>query len=92
MLPSSELWLLGLAILVQLLGLVAAIVARLSETSDLRGHCYRAFYSLLLAVFGITLVAVWVGHGLWIFSGTTLAVMAVGATLDMGRRQPASAF
>jgi hypothetical protein len=50
------------------------------------------FYVSLLAVFTITLIAVSVGHQVWISSGTTLAIMAVGATLDVGRREPASAF
>jgi hypothetical protein len=92
MLPSSDVLLLGVAVLMQILGIAAAISARLSQTPVARKCSYRVFYVSLLAVFAITLLAVHVGHGVWISTGTTLAIMAVGATLDVGSPEPASAF
>ncbi|MCO6456440.1 MAG: hypothetical protein J5I93_14175 [Pirellulaceae bacterium] len=87
---SSELILFVAAVVIQVLGLASAVFARLSERWVRRASWYPLFYCALLAVGGMTLLAVAVGHGIWISCGMTLAIMAVGATFDGGmRRQPA---
>lgn len=75
----------------QLLGLVSAWFARRSEGKPYQTSCYWAFFTCLALVGMSTVAAFFVGPGLSLVSGTTLAVMAVGATIDFGEARRAAA-
>ena len=91
MTPTCEMWLFATAAVIQMLGMATVVVARLSERWPTHRYCYPLCYLGLLAVGGMTLLAVAVGHGIWLSCGLTLALMAVGATLDVGSRRTAPA-
>jgi hypothetical protein len=75
-------WLL---LLVQVLGLTVAWVARLSEGSSFQGGLQIAFLALLTLVGGATVAALGLGPGRWLPSGVTLAVMVLAVTCDFSR-------
>lgn len=69
---------------IQGLGLLGLIASRLGERCY---FCQSMFFFAMLIVATATLCSVLVGSGTWAISGTTLALMVVGATLDCGRLQ-----
>lgn len=73
------------AALVQVLGLASVVFARLSERSPAQDFCQRIFFGCLVLVSGAAVAALCLGNGYWASCGTTLALMAVGATYDGGR-------
>lgn len=91
MTPTYEVSLFAIAAIVQVLGVATVVVARLSERWPVRSCWYPLCYFGLLAVGGMTLIAVATGHGVWLSCGITLALMAVGATIDIGRQRTAPA-
>ena len=74
----------------QVLGLVSVAVVRSTEYAAASDSFQRIYFVLLLAVGTATILTALAGNSYWITMGITLAVMAVGATLDLCReRQPA---
>lgn len=75
-----------LIIMVQVLGLLAACLARRSEGSPHQTVCQYLFLGLLLLVGAVAVgSAAFLGPGWWLSSGTTLSVMTLGATAEFGR-------
>ena len=76
---SFLVWTLGL---IQMAGLASAWLARMSEGSRSQASCQWLFL-VFLAVMGLTTMAtVALGPRYWLASGTTLAVMVLGAIWD----------
>ncbi len=74
----------------QVLGLVSVAVVRSTEYATASDSFQRIYFVLLLAVGTATILTALAGNSYWITMGITLAVMVVGATLDLCReRQPA---
>jgi hypothetical protein len=70
---------------VQILGLLSAWIARLSEGSRRQVLCQRLFMACLLLV-GLAAVAVpQTGSGCWMVASATLPLMVLMATYDFGR-------
>lgn len=69
-------------ILIQVLGLVSALAARISERSRLESPCQRVFWVLMVVVALATLAALSHGPAECLTSGTTLAVMSLVAICD----------
>ena len=82
MIPMQPMLLWALAI-VQGLGLMSALLARLGEGRRCQTQCQRFFLACLALVGCSTLVCLAVGPTLCITSGTVLASMVLGATWDM---------
>lgn len=81
-----------LASLLQVAGLASVVIARLTE--GCRGQlCFqRVFYLCLLAVGVASMLTVEFGSRYWLSFGITLAIMAVGATLELGRSAEVTAI
>lgn len=73
-----------LMIVVQSLGVVSMLAARLSERSRGRNVWQTVFFTCLMLVGGLTLWAITSGGCCWLSCGATLSVMSVGATVDFG--------
>ena len=71
-------------IVAQLVGLMSVGIARLTERSSSVLPAQAFFLLALLAVGATTLVTLSSGSGTWLFTGATLPIMVVGATLDLG--------
>jgi hypothetical protein len=67
---------------VQVLGLLSAAVARLSEGSRCQAPGQWAFLALLAIVGCVTVVSLALGSGFWLPSGATLSLMILGAVCD----------
>ena len=84
----AVLWLL---IAVQLLGVLSACVARLSEGSSRQAISQGAFFGTLSLMGPATMVALAVGPGCWLACSTSLAVMVLMVTCDFrGSREAAT--
>jgi cell division protein FtsW (lipid II flippase) len=82
MTPESA-W-MTLSVLISSLGLLGMLVCRMGERSD-RCWLYRLlFFLAMLLVAATTLGSLAANSSTWIFSGATLAAMAVGATWQIG--------
>jgi hypothetical protein len=75
-------WLL---ILIQVLGLTVAWVARLSEGSSFQSGLQLAFLTLLTLVGVATVAALGMGPGRWLPGAVTLALMVLAVTCDFSR-------
>ena len=82
--PTSSIAVVSVFGLVHLAGLASAWLARASEGSRCQTSCQWLFISCLGAVGLATIVSHQLGAGLWVISGTTLSVMVVAATYDVG--------
>ena len=71
----------------QLTGLTSTLLARLSEGHRHQSICQTFFLANLTLVGGATIMALVLGCNFWLFSGTTVSIMAVGATLEVSRPQ-----
>ena len=72
-----------ISIVLQLLG-IASLVAVRAFPDDARGSTLQAMFFAALAVVGLfTVVLVFYGCVLWLPCSVTVAVMVVGATLDL---------
>ncbi|MBP89703.1 MAG: hypothetical protein CMJ64_23845 [Planctomycetaceae bacterium] len=85
MLHNSELAVFAVAFLVQVAGFVSVGIARVGQQPDSQVGYERFFFLCMMLVAVISLLAMWSGTGSWLMNGITLAMMAVGATLDTGR-------
>jgi hypothetical protein len=77
---------------VQVLGLLSATLARLTEGSSYQGSSHRLFLGCL-ALVGLTTMGalILVGSGGWLTSGTTFSLMVLAATCDFRRSDRQSA-
>jgi len=73
----------AVAVVVQVLGLLGVVLARVSEHSSVPSFCQLLSVACLLIVCGIGMLAIQSGIGCWWICATTLPLMAVGATLDL---------
>jgi hypothetical protein len=89
---SSEAVVFGIAVVVQLVGMLSVALARSSERSAAHAICQLLFFTCLLVVGGIAVLSISSGIRCWFVCATTLPMMALGATLDMRGSQQASAF
>ena len=89
---SESLAFLGLALFVQLIGLLSVALARVSERSAAQALCQQFFVVCLLMVGGISVLAIHLGADSWLICATMLPLMAVGATLDLQRSPECSSF
>lgn len=82
----------AVAVLIQIVGLASMCAARLNEHSGLQKWTQRLFFASLASLGAVTIGAVvfQAAYGLW--CGTTLALMAVGATLDLKSTACASTY
>jgi hypothetical protein len=75
-----------IAIVVQALGLASAVAVRVTHDVTL-GSAMRLLFFSTLAVLGlVTHSMIVLANPLWLPCGITLALMVVGATLDIGSR------
>lgn len=77
--------------LAQMLGLLGMVLTRLVGTPRTQGICQTLFLCWMAIVGLGTLALVHYGCQFWLPLGITLAVMALGATIDLSRtpqRQP----
>ncbi len=74
---------------IQLIGLLSACLARLSEGSVRQVACQRFFLACLLLVGLGTIASLTLIPAYWVASGTTLSLMVLAATCDF-RRCPQS--
>lgn len=70
--------------LILTLGPASAWLVRLSEGSAFQTSCHRLFLASLGLVGVATLISISWGWGYCLFSGSTLSLMAVFATWDIG--------
>ncbi|MBX3411910.1 MAG: hypothetical protein KF708_04270 [Pirellulales bacterium] len=84
---STVLWCLGT---IQALGLASAAFARWSEGRTCQTPVHWLFFAFLGLVGVGTVAAMMIGPGCGLVSGTTLALMALTATLDLSRVGQAS--
>jgi hypothetical protein len=89
---SNEIIVFAVAVLVQFVGLVSVSLARVGERSSAQSCCQLVFFVCLLLVGIVSVLAVSAGIGCWFVCATTLALMALGATLDLRRSPEYSAF
>jgi len=73
---------LPLLVVIQLLGLFSAWIARLSEGSSRQTAAQRLFFVSLGLVGVATLVSLGLGPGAWLSSAVVLSVMVVGTVCD----------
>jgi hypothetical protein len=66
----------------QVLGLVSAWVARMSEGSSRQTASQRVFLACLALVGTATIIALAIGPGCWLTSATTLSIMILTAICD----------
>jgi predicted membrane channel-forming protein YqfA (hemolysin III family) len=91
-LPVSDAVFFWGLMLVQLIGLASATIARLSERSAAQAWCQRFFFVCLGFVGLAAMLALACDSGYFLSCGTTLSLMAVGTTLDMQNAARATAF
>jgi hypothetical protein len=77
---------------IQVLGLLLAWMARLSEGSRRQTLCQRLFFAALVLVGLGTIVLLGMGPGYWLVSGTTLSLMVLTVTCDFSRSPRAGAW
>lgn len=80
--PTSVWWIVAV---VQTVGIATACLTRLSEGSLGERTCQRVFLGSLSLTGLATLGSLVLGPGACVASGTTLAVMVLTATWDVGR-------
>ena len=76
--------LLACLAVVLLLGLLSALLARLSHGSRRQVACQRAFLGCMVLVGVSTIVSLVVATGWWLPSGTTFSLMVLTAIWDFG--------
>jgi hypothetical protein len=75
---------------IQLLAVASVVSVHLTVGTIEQAWCHRLFFLALLLIGGITMAAVFTGSGHWFTFAATLALMAVGGTLDLGRTRGAA--
>lgn len=85
MFPTHEAAVFCAVCAIQVLAIASVVLARISEGCAGQRCCQHAYVILLLVLGGLTLVTVFSNSGYWFSFGATLAMMALGGTLDLGR-------
>lgn len=80
------------ALIVQAAAMLSVVIARLGQRQESQLRYERFFFACLGLVAAICLLATWTGTGSWMMNGVTLAVMALGATMDLGHSAPDTIF
>jgi len=70
--------------LMQLVGLISGLAARLSAGGRFQAPCQWLFIVCLILVGGSTVFSLGIAPGWWLGSGATLAVMVLIAVCDFG--------
>ena len=83
---NNDLMVFGVALAVQFAGLTSIAIARLGQQPSSNVRYERFFFACLALVAVISLLAICVGESSCVMNGVTLAMMAVGATLDFGSK------
>jgi hypothetical protein len=78
--------LLWTAAAIQVVGLVSAWMARVSERTRQEAFFQRLFFVCLIVVGLTTIAAVWLRLACWLVSAVTFALMVLAATCDFGSR------
>jgi hypothetical protein len=87
MFSNSENLVVGLSLVVQLIGIGGVFAARLQSTRS-PGRQYDVLAFICFATVGIlSLLLMRACTGCWLAFATTMPLMAVGATLDFGKRR-----
>lgn len=81
---SAVFWIWGL---VQVLGLVSALAARVSEGSSGQSASHGVFLAALALVGITTVIAVAMGPDWWLISAAILAIMVLTVTCDFSRNR-----
>ena len=76
-----------IVMIAQILGLLAAWIARRAEGSRHQTCCHRLFFVALVLVGGATVAAVGLGPGYRLVCGTSFCLMAVGAVGEFRREE-----
>lgn len=79
------------AVIVQVCGMLSVALTRLGEGGVAQVWLQRLALCCFLCVAGFTTVAYGCGQGCWLSGGITLALMSVGATIDMRTTSPLAA-
>ena len=87
---SQDLMVVCSAGVIQLVGLLSLLIARVTEGTTARNWAQLFFVGCLAMIGFVTMCAIATGNGCWASCATTLSVMCVGATLDLRRAQPAA--
>src|SRR5438046_10312065 len=69
---------------VQVVGLASAWLARITSRSDRHTSCQVLFICCLALVGMVTMVALSLGEGAFLISGTTLSILVLTTTWDFG--------
>lgn len=89
---ESEIGMVGLSFVVQLLGIGGVLAARWSSARKGRAR-YDMLALLCFAVVGVlSLLMMREFTGCWLAFATTMPLMAVGATMDVSKRPRAASF
>ena len=80
------------ALVVQAAAILSVVIARLGQRAENQIRYERFFFSCLMLVAAICLLATWTGTGSWMMNGVTLATMSLGATMDLGNTAPDTIF
>jgi hypothetical protein len=86
---SAAIWAVSL---IQVLGVVSALLARFSEGCACESLCQRLFFVCLFLVAASAVVSFGLEPGCWLASGGILAVMVVIATIRLGHCRHAVAW
>jgi hypothetical protein len=85
--PAAVFW---AACLAQVAGFLVLAVARSGQRCPECRWVQGAFFLMMAVIGGMAVAAFQVGSGAWASCGATLAIMAVGATLDFPEADPAN--
>jgi hypothetical protein len=84
MFPTYEAAVFAAACAIQALAMISVALARLSEGCA-EQSCFQRLYVVgLLLIGGLTLASVFGDSSYWLSFGATLALMALGGTIDLG--------
>lgn len=89
MFPSQDAAVFTAVCLVQALAVASVVLARLALGVGEQRWCHCLFVVALLLIGGLTMAAVFANSGHSFTFGATLALMAVGGTLDVGQTKRA---
>jgi hypothetical protein len=87
--PGLIFWLL---VPLHVLGLASIILTRMPHSHRVHTICHHGFVVCLFFVACATLFTILTRNHMWVWSGTTFSIMAVGATAEWGRAVQATGF
>lgn len=84
--------LLVIAFGVPLIGFLTTLSVAITQGSPAYRFCQRCFMLAVVLISGLAVVVLTAGAACWFTCAVTLALMIVGATLDLGRSREIPAF